>query len=49
MKAVKVDGKRTNFPWAIVEDHLGIISQSRFATEAEANVAYKNYSLGRRQ
>lgn len=44
-----MDRKRTNFPWAIVLEEGGLFSQARFATEADAAVAYRNYTLGRRQ
>lgn len=49
MRVVRVDRKRTNFPWAIVLEEGGLYSQTRFASEADAAVAYRNYTLGRHQ
>lgn len=43
---VKVGSRISNFRWAIRE--LGVVSQSRFACEADAQIAYRNYLLGRR-
>lgn len=35
----------TNFPWAIVED--GVPSQTRFESKEAAQIAFRNYTLGR--
>lgn len=45
MKVQRYGKKLTNFPWDIFED--GIPSQVRFETEADANVAYRNWQLRR--
>ena len=43
---VKLDQPRSNFPWAISE--CGVISQARFESEAAAQIAYRNHTLGRK-
>lgn len=43
MTVEKVGKKISNFPWAIIED--GKITQPRFATKEEANLAYHSYLM----
>ena len=40
---VKLDQPLSHFPWAISEG--GVISQSRFESEAAAQIAYRNHLL----
>ncbi len=43
---VRVGNGLTDFPWAIVQDKQ--ISQARFDSEVAAQIAYRNYLLGRK-
>ena len=43
---VKLDQPHSKFPWAISE--CGMISQARFESEAAAQIAYRNHTLGRK-
>ena len=43
---VKLDQPLSHFPWAISDG--GVISQSRFESEAAAQIAYRNHLLSRK-